>query len=289
MPSAEADRYLGQAFRRLLREANQLRQVNVVLVGVDVFGNDPVIADETARKLFAEQYRAFPGVLNNASIGVDVIPVSNIGLGNTWEGLRGGAALRPYNVLEPLRRALPHYLPRPSFWRRVASRLFGRGEAVRAPASGLAHSVAPAVAPVRGRVFISYRRDRGAETARLIRKELEGCNWQVFLDVDDLPPSYFDERLLREIEASDRVVVILSPGALDRPPGTDDYLRKEIAHALSCGKPIVPILMDGFSFPPAEQLPADIRNLVRLTGVPYPHSFFKASMEKLARFLAEAR
>ena len=47
-----------------------------------------------------------------------------------------------------------------------------------------------------GSVFISYRREGGAETARLLRYELLARGWDVFLDVEDLKGGTFDERLL---------------------------------------------------------------------------------------------
>jgi uncharacterized membrane protein YeaQ/YmgE (transglycosylase-associated protein family) len=140
----------------------------------------------------------------------------------------------------------------------------------------------------RGSVFISYRRDRGSEAARLIQKELESRGWNVFLDVDDLRSSYFDERLLREIDKADNFVIILSPEALNRCSQEDDFLRKEIAHALARKKRIVPIIKDGFSFPDNEVLPADIRELSRHNGIRYSHDFFQAAMDKLVSFLAES-
>jgi uncharacterized membrane protein YeaQ/YmgE (transglycosylase-associated protein family) len=137
-----------------------------------------------------------------------------------------------------------------------------------------------------GSVFISYRRDRGADTARLIRRELESRGWRVFLDVDDLGSSYFDERLLYEIDKMDNFLIILSAGALDRCAEEDDFLRREIAHALSRKKRIIPVLKDGFSFPPKESLPFEIRELSRHNGVPYSHDFFDATLDKLVSFLA---
>ena len=49
--------------------------------------------------------------------------------------------------------------------------------------------------------FISYRRETGADTARLIRAELLSRGMKTFLDVDDLGSFHFDERLLRRSKA----------------------------------------------------------------------------------------
>ena len=44
-------------------------------------------------------------------------------------------------------------------------------------------------------------------------------------------------------------------------------MRREIAHALRTRRRVVPIFRGGFSFPPAERLPRDIRELARMNGV----------------------
>ncbi len=295
----DEDRLLGQLFRRVLRKEHRVRRVIALLVGVDVYGDSPAEAEAQALRDFGGKYRVFPGVVKNAGLALDAVPVSNIGFGNTWEKLGEGAPLVPYNVLEPLRRALRHYLP---WWRR----LFLPGGKGWAPAPAAPASVAPETeprgegasppAPAKpattsrppdGGVFISYRREGGAETARLVRKELEARGWRVFLDVDDLKSSYFDDRLLREIENADGFVLILSPGSLDRCAEPDDWLRREIAHALVRGKRIVPVLKEGFRFPPKESLPADVRELLRHNAVLYSHNFFEAAMSKVATFLSE--
>jgi hypothetical protein len=148
----------------------------------------------------------------------------------------------------------------------------------------------PTKAPVvsAGRVFISYRRDQGSEMARLIRVALESRGWDVFLDVDDLRSSPFDERLLLEIDNADGFVVILSPEALNRCSQTDDYFRQEIAHALARKKRIVPVLKAGFSFPDKDKLPAAILELQRHNGVPYSHEFFPATIDKIVCFLSDS-
>ena len=49
--------------------------------------------------------------------------------------------------------------------------------------------------------FISYRRDGGSHTARLVRLMLERYSKKrAFLDVDELGTGRFDNRLLRVIE-----------------------------------------------------------------------------------------
>lgn len=135
------------------------------------------------------------------------------------------------------------------------------------------------------KVFISYRRDGGAVTARLIFRELEVRKIAAFLDVESLGRSTFDDRLLREIEESPNFLLILSPNSLDRCKEKDDWLTKEIAHAIVKDKNIVPLLEGNFSFPPPESLPEEIRKLPRYNYVEFSHSYFGASMDKLCSFL----
>jgi hypothetical protein len=134
-------------------------------------------------------------------------------------------------------------------------------------------------------VFISYRREGGAETARLIRSELQKRGIDAFLDVDDLGASHFDERLLGEIERASSFVLILSPGSLRRCREEGDWLRREIAHAIEKKKNIVPVLKDGFDFPPVDSLPSQIADLPRYNCVVYSHAYFGATIDKLISFL----
>jgi hypothetical protein len=135
-------------------------------------------------------------------------------------------------------------------------------------------------------VFISYRRDGGATEARLIQAKLLQQNLRVFLDVDSLRPGHFDEALLKYIAEAPNFVVILSPDCLDRCIQEErDWLRQEIAQAVKTTKNIVPIIMPGFRFPPPEELPEDIRALVRHHGVSFSHEFFGAMIETVIKYL----
>lgn len=134
-------------------------------------------------------------------------------------------------------------------------------------------------------VFISYRRDGGSRLARVVQMELERRGYPCFLDVDDLGAEHFDERLLREIERAPNFVLILAPGSLDRCHRPDDWLRREIVHAVKHGRNIVPLVADDFQFPAASALPDDLQSLPRLNGIVYSHEYFNAAFDKLAGFL----
>ena len=136
-------------------------------------------------------------------------------------------------------------------------------------------------------VFISYRRNNDAQTARLIRGELYRRDLRVFLDVDDLRPGHFDEALLERIRGAPNFLVILSPGSLDRCVNLDDWLRREIVCAFKERKKVLPIMMPGFSFPAEADLPLDLRPIRVHHAVHYSHDFFDAMMEKIVDYLGK--
>jgi hypothetical protein len=134
-------------------------------------------------------------------------------------------------------------------------------------------------------VFIGYRRDDGASTARLIRSELRQRRFRVFLDVDDLRPGLFDDALLEHIEKCPNFILVLTPGSLDRCGDSDDWLRREIGQAIETGRNIVPIMMPGFQFPKEDALPQEIRAIRRHQCLVYSNEFFDAMINKLVGYL----
>src|ERR1051325_8476238 len=125
---------------------------------------------------------------------------------------------------------------------------------------------------LRGKIFISYRREGGAEMARLVREALHERGYDVFMDVEDLRSGPFNTALFNEIETSTDFVVVLTPHSLERCMSKDDWLRLEIAHAIKCGKNIVPVKTKGFQFPPLP-LPGELNELPNFQGVEPSHEF----------------
>jgi hypothetical protein len=140
-----------------------------------------------------------------------------------------------------------------------------------------------------GKVFISYRREGGAELARLVRDGLRERGYNVFMDVEDLRSGLFNTELLQQIESSTDVVVILTPNSMEGCSRTDDWLRLEIEHAIRCHKNIVPVRARGFQWP-SVPLPQNMSDLPNLQGVEPSHEYFSASIEKLTSlFVATPR
>jgi len=128
-------------------------------------------------------------------------------------------------------------------------------------------------------VFISYRREGGAAEARLLQSKLNERKIRTFLDVTELGRGYFDDALLKHIEQTPNFLVILSPNSLNRGEHEEDWLRREIAHALVSARNVVPLMMPGFTWPP--KLPKDLRDLRRHQGLDYSHLYFEAMLQKL--------
>ena len=132
-------------------------------------------------------------------------------------------------------------------------------------------------------VFISYRRDGGSETAKLIRDSLTEKGYKVFLDVESLRSGPFNTELYSVIENSKDFLLILPENSLDRCANEGDWLRLEIEHAQRCGKNIVPIMLKGFSFP--QVLPESIDFIRTQNGIAANMDYFDAFIKHIEKFL----
>jgi hypothetical protein len=122
-------------------------------------------------------------------------------------------------------------------------------------------------------VFISYRRQSAPGEARAIFENLThrlGQN-SVFMDVDSISLGRdFRSELQKTLTACDLMLVIIDKDwvadkddkgqrRLDNP---GDYVRMEIETALKRDIVVTPVLVKGAQMPGAEELPAEIRDLV---------------------------
>ena len=132
-------------------------------------------------------------------------------------------------------------------------------------------------------IFISYRRDGGDVTAKLICEALKNKGYSVVFDFDALKGGFFDTRILQTIQGCSDVVLVLPVGGLDRCVNNDDWVRQEIRHAISCKKNIIPVMLNGFEFP--DNLPEDIEVIRRYNGVRFAMDYFDAVIDKIAERL----
>ena len=120
-------------------------------------------------------------------------------------------------------------------------------------------------------VFLSYRRDVSGPMAHLVRNDLVTHGFDVFMDVGSMSGGAFEPVILREIEERTHFLVLLEPGSLERVGEPDDWLRREIAHALTHRRNVVPRLAGGVRMARAADLPADLARLPSLNYVTAYH------------------
>jgi pterin-4a-carbinolamine dehydratase len=115
-------------------------------------------------------------------------------------------------------------------------------------------------------IFISYRRSDSAGAAHWLRSNLARTfgPTTVFMDTEAIRAASDWRRAIEEaLHASRLVIAVIGSSWLRtcdqygrrRLDLEDDWVRLEIAHALSTQKQVLPLLLDGIELPPAEALP----------------------------------
>jgi len=125
-------------------------------------------------------------------------------------------------------------------------------------------------------VFISYRREGGDITAKLICEALKNHGYTVFYDYDSISGGFFDERILQAIEGCNDFVLVLPKNSLDRCVNEEDWVRAEIVCALKNKKNIVPVMLPEFEFP--TNLPDAIADVSRINAVHFIMAYFEGVM-----------
>ncbi|GAB4514264.1 MAG: hypothetical protein OHK0046_16100 [Anaerolineae bacterium] len=139
--------------------------------------------------------------------------------------------------------------------------------------------------PVENSVFISYRRTNSAH-ARLLYQNLRLHSYDVFMDVEDIDAGEFGEILLNQIAARAHFLLILTPSALERCHEPDDWVRREIEHALATERNIIPLLFDHFDVAQLRTLTGTLSRLQYYNTLHVPWDYFDAAMTRLfERFL----
>lgn len=107
-------------------------------------------------------------------------------------------------------------------------------------------------------IFISYRRDGGTEHARILQLLLSQHGYNTFLDFDELHDGRFDDKIYEAIECAPVFLVLLSKDSMRRCANNNDWVCREIRHAIEHNKKIIPITINREfeGFPP--NTPPDI-------------------------------
>ncbi len=102
-------------------------------------------------------------------------------------------------------------------------------------------------------VFISYRRIPSRYIALSIFRELRQRGYDVFWDVESIGAGQFEPIILSEIGCRAHFIVLLTHQTLERCLETGDWLKREIEYAMSLGRKIIPVMVDGFDFKDQEK------------------------------------
>ncbi len=131
-------------------------------------------------------------------------------------------------------------------------------------------------------IFISYRRS-AYNSANLIATRLKAAGYRVFFDLESMRSGKFNIQLYDIIDNCKDFIIVLSPNALDRCVNEEDWVRKEITHAILKGKNIVPIMLNGFVWP--KDMPTGMEDLPMYQGIASSPDFFDLAMERLNTYL----
>ena len=128
-------------------------------------------------------------------------------------------------------------------------------------------------------IFISYRRT-AFETANLIATRLKAAGYSVFFDVEAMRSGKFNEQLYHVIDHCKDFVLVLSPNALDRCENEDDWVRLETSRAMQGRKNIIPVMLNGFSWP--SPMPKGMEELCHYQALTASsHEYFDLAMQRL--------
>lgn len=143
----------------------------------------------------------------------------------------------------------------------------------------------------RTQVFISYRREDGADIAGRMRDWLvanRGLRKEdVFMDVATLlPGAPFMQVIDQTISQCNAMLVVISPSWLTQVnTAPDAHVRQEVEIALSRKLLVIPLLVGGAQLPEPEQLPESLRSLVQLNVRAIRPEDFDYDMSWVARAL----
>jgi hypothetical protein len=148
-----------------------------------------------------------------------------------------------------------------------------------------------------GHIFISYRRDDSAGYTRAIYDQLAERFTQerIFMDVDAIEPGLpFDEVINQAVSRCEILLVIIGKRWMEQQPGVGprindpkDFVRLEIAAALSRNVRVIPVLLDGAGMPTEEALPEPLRALARRNAIEISNTRFKSDVDRLVEAVSK--
>ena len=146
--------------------------------------------------------------------------------------------------------------------------------------------------PQKGRIFISYRGADSAGYAGRVYDRLTAHFGKdaVFMDVDTIEAGLdFVEVLQNAVQSCDVLIALIGrswPNIKDvdgrrRLDNPEDFVRIEIAAALSRDIRVIPVPVDGVPMPHSTELPENLKPLARRNAIQLNHHSFNADAQRL--------
>lgn len=107
-------------------------------------------------------------------------------------------------------------------------------------------------------IFISYRRDGGADSARILQLKLKENGYKVFLEYDELKYGIFNKKIINALNHSKIFLFVLSEHSLDKCVNEEDSVRKEIMYAIDKNMVIIPVVPNAVYPEIPENIPQQI-------------------------------
>jgi pterin-4a-carbinolamine dehydratase len=144
-------------------------------------------------------------------------------------------------------------------------------------------------------IFISYRQEDSAPEAGRLRATLvnQFGDEAVFMDTSSIQPGVeWPSRIRSALNSAKAVLVIIGPGWLRvsnewgkrRIDEQNDWVRKEIEHALAQEKEVIPVLVRGVKLKddlPSDQLPPSITTLLERQAIEIRTSYWDHDVKLL--------
>jgi hypothetical protein len=133
-----------------------------------------------------------------------------------------------------------------------------------------------------GKIFISYE-DGAAHLLIADRLKREfGRNNVFMVERNVAQDAKYDAEEYEALIRSDVLLAVIGPNWLDDKAGV---VRYAIHTALRFSVPVIPILFDGATMPPADQLPEILKGLERRNALDLRHVSFTGDMDRLVQAL----
>jgi tetratricopeptide (TPR) repeat protein len=132
-------------------------------------------------------------------------------------------------------------------------------------------------------VFVSYRREVGGILAMALFQQLTERQVDAFYDIESIRAGQFNTIILNQIAARPYFVLVLTPGTLERCREEGDWLHREMQHAVSTSRIVIPVYTPNFDFNDFDRfVPGDLGRVLRgFNGLELPQRWFKYAVQQL--------